>query len=421
MRLYTVIICAVLAVTSLAACTPNTIEEAPPSSALPEAPSSQSAPSSVPLPEPEPKAEFNEAPAAELTTPGEITVYKIDPESGIFGAYKFAVEGDGITLLDIATAVENQMEIIIPIRGITQQKGMVIVDLDQSFIESYSDAKAEQILNTLAATLRQNHASFEWIQYQQNGEVGIFGEMWEIPPLKLIEGSSEEFDAIRAAIPYEGLQLDLFMPNELLYKNLDEKNLELTRFVTMLGLMRADISSPTELKNEHLLETALRVTKHYSSAPFDAQNYKPELKAFEAPASEILGLAEDWFWLREHIEQSIKLLYGSEIVPNHEDYGKYRYIAELGVYTPPHMGEGYGIAPVIFSYEDLGDRYRLELAYIVHSMGGYFDPDGQGIDWDKPIPEASLKQYVETKSKRREIILNKTDDGGLTFFSHKYI
>lgn len=413
MRFESILLCAVMAVSFLAACTPrigmdSSVSSTPPalSSDAPSVPF-ESESSTGP-------AEAIDAPVAELKIPGEIMVYKLLQDAGIFEPYKVLAGKDEVTLLDIAAAVENQLDVSIPIKKITQQKGMVVVDIAESFIDTYPKAEVYQILTTLAATLQQNHRSFEWIQYQLDGTVGVFGEQYEIPPLKLLGGSAEEFAAIRAKVPYEGLQERYSVEDIIL--DTDGTGKKLANYLAILRLVDEDISSLAEFDNEKALETAIFATKWYTSNPDYGENYAPELKPMEAPASEALGFYEDWFWLKEHVEQSAKQLFGGDFVLKHQDIGKYRYLDAVGVYTPPHMGGGYGVIPVIFGYEDLGDRYKIQLAYILMSEGGYSDPDsGDFIDYE------NLKQYAQTKSKRREAVVRKMEDGHLVLVSQKYL
>lgn len=355
------------------------------------------------------------SPPAELKTPGEITVYVASANSDIFESYVVPIDKEDATLLDIADAVAKQLEVTIPIKSIIQQKGMVTVDLSDSFLTDYGKEEAERILTTLAITLQENHFSFETVLYQENGEAGVFGsDLWNIPPLKLVEDTADEYAAIRAKVPYEGLRE---------YNNLgepiietDETGTKLTRFISYLPLFEKDILSPKDIDNKQALKSVIFATKGYFSSSQSEETYAPELKPLEAPISETLGFREEMFWLKEHIEASAHLLFGNDFEIKHEDANHYTYHETVGVYTPPYMGGGFINIPIIFSYEDLGDSYKVELAYIVRGMDGYVDPDT-----DNRINENELKQYAENNSKRREIILKKTADGNFTFVSHKYL
>lgn len=344
------------------------------------------------------------APEAQLATPGQITVYVKSRDSDLFTGHVLPVQGGNITLMELVAAVEGQLGVEIPVLSVTQQKGMVTVNLAGSFPEDYTKGQMEQILTTLAATLQQNHRTFEWIQYQLEGEVGIFGEEYPIPPLKLLEGDPEEFAAIRAQIPYEGLQQ---YPVEGILET-DETGQRLAEYLSLVNLPYETVSSLSDLANEHKLRTSVSATRHYETYE-GSDTYRPELKPLEAPASELIGFLEQWFWLKEHVEESAKLLYGEDVSLVHGDFGKYRYLELLGVYTPPHMGGGGQTIPVIFEYEDLGDRLQAEIAYVVAGMEGYVAPLGPG-EWED-IPQDQLEAYLRDKARRYEVVVQKLEDG----------
>lgn len=360
-----------------------------------------------------------DSPLAELRTPGEIKVY-IKNNSDIFDCINVPVSKEEVTLLDIVTITADKMGFKIPVKGITQQKGMVVVDIKASFLEDYSKQEIESLLTSVGVTLRQNHLSFEWIQYQVDSEVGSFGKEFELPPLKLLEGSKEEYKAIRKQIPYEGVDFDtLAAENPILPADETAK-----KFITFLSVFRSfstEFASPKEIPPENFLEDAIFATAHYSSDSVYGDNYRPELEAFAAPASEILGIPEDWFWLEEHIEATAKQIYGENINYKNMSLGIFPYLETLGVYTPPHMGIGYNVLPVVFSYEDIGGGYRIEAAFIVEGMGGYIDVEADNLSSDNPfIPAEDLKEYVQTKSKHHEIILLKNGDS-FTIQSNKIL
>lgn len=350
-----------------------------------------------------------DAPAAELVLPGQITVYVKNPDSDIFTPSIIPVQTGNTTLLELVAAVEEQLQVEIPVLSITQQKGMVVIDLAGHLIGDYPKSHIEQILTTLAITLQQNHRTFEWIQYQLDGVVGVFGEEYPIPPLKLLEGTPEEFAAIRARIPYEGLQV---YPVESLLET-DDTGQKLAEYLSLLNLPGQTISSAAEIENSHILQTALFATMHYETYP-ESETYRPELKPLEAPASELLGFSEQWFWLKEHVEESARQLYGEDVLVIHESFGNYRYLDLLGVYTPPHMGGGGQTIPIIFGYEISENRIRAEVAYVSASMQGYSNPE----TWES-IPQAQVKEYAQTKSTRYEVTVTQTGDKRFLLESQK--
>jgi len=398
---YKVFYCLLLAIFLLTSCTGRDSQSETPSISEPSVSVSDEASTLSSSTEEDSLPERIDAPVVELAVPGQITVYVKNPNSDIFTPYVIPAQDSllkNITLLELVSAVEDQLQIEIPVLSITQRKGMVVIDLAGHFIEDYAKSQVEQILTTLAATLQQNHRTFEWIQYQLDGVVGVFGEQYTIPSLKLLEEDPEEFAAIRAQIPYEGLNI---YPAQSILET-DDIGKKLIEYLSLLDLPTNTVTTLADIKNDHILQTAVFATKHYETYP-DSENYKPELKPFEAPASELLGFVEQWFWLKEHVEESARLLYGEDVSLVHGDFGKYRYLDLLGVYTPPHMGGGGQTIPVIFGYEESGNRLRAEVAYVVAGMGGYLDPE----TWEE-IPQDQLKEYVQTKSIRYEVAVKKT-------------
>ena len=359
------------------------------------------------------------SPPVELKTSGMITVYQIRNNSDIFEAFETAIDTEEVFLADIVTAVAKQMQVTIPVLSITQQKGMVVIDLDESFIENKSKAKMVQILNSLGATMRENHRTFEWVQYQLAGEIGVFGEKWEIPLLRMLETESPEiFAAIRAQIPYEGLQPAAPVKK---FTETDATAQKIAEYLAMVRIIDKDITSPQQLEKHQILQSLMYVTKWYSTYPSEADHYVPELKPFEAPAYDLLGMSEDWFWLEEHVEESARLLFGDDFVVEHGDFSHYRYLAPLGVYTPPHIGGGYNVIPVVLSYEDLGDQYRAEIVYLTEGMGGYAAPTSSNTNeaWIE-VAEKDIPSFIQT-APRREVILQKAADGRLVLVSHRFL
>lgn len=356
-----------------------------------------------------------DAPPADLLTPGLITVYKYH-DSGIYEPSEHSLSSEkDPTLLDIVRAVEADLDMSFPIISITQRKGFVEINIAERFIQDYSKAKCYTFLHTLAATLRENHRSFEWLQYQSNGVVGIYGEQWKIPPLRLVEGKPEDFTALRAQIPYEGLEVRYISESVI---DTDETGRKIIEYLTRLPVFFNDISSISELDNPWILHILLENTKPYFSSP-DNPDYRPELRPFSAPASEIVGFREDMFWLKEHVEATARLLFGDDYSVKHESFSKYLYMEHLGVYTPPHVGVGSYTLPVLLSYEEIDGGYKAEVAYFSDSMGGIMDSDAE--NWDTPLEIEEIKDYALTKSKRSEVILKKAEDGRLLFVRHRYL
>lgn len=140
----------------------------------------------------------------------------------------------------------------------------------------------------------------------------------------------------------------------------------------------------------------------------DSDIFTPRTVPVRDKAPDLLTLLD----LVSAVEESARRLYGENVSLTHGDSGRYRYLDLLGVYTPPHMGGGQ-VVPIILGDEDLGDRLRGEVAYVV-AGSGYMAPG----TWEE-IPENGLKEYVHTRSARYEVLVKKTGDNWFLFQSQR--
>ena len=427
MRRYVAFAFAVGIILLCAACAPNTPAEEPttvPTTIPPTIVATQATTTTVPTTAVNVSANTLkpvDTPPLALRVPGAITVYQMRERGDIFEPYGQEVAAaDTLFLLDIVTAVEKQMAVSIPVLGITQQKGMVVVDLAESFIADNTKLKVAQILNTLAATFQQNHLTFEWIQYRLNSEVGVFGERWETPPLKLLESESPEvFAALRAQIPYEGLQRYAAVPALV---PTDATGQKIADYMALVRIIDKDITSPQQLEGYQVLQALMLVTQYHTTTSYGQERYTPALKPLEAPAAELLDMGEDCFYLKEHVEESARLLFGDDFTFKHESFNGYMYLEPLGVYTPPHRGGGYNVIPVVLSYTDLGDSYRAEIVYLTQGMGGYASPAPRDSEefWVE-VAEKDIPDFIQNTAERREVVLKKAADGRLVLVSHRFL
>lgn len=360
------------------------------------------------------------APPAELKEAEVITVYRAYLYTDIFEPTKVTLDKDDLTVLDIIREAEKVLEVKLPILSVTEDRGMVTVNLSHNFTDTYNKREIDAILSTVGMTLRENVKNYNDLIYQIDGETGPFDEWYTLPVLKLIDGTPKEYAAIRAKVPYEGLNS---IPNILEY---DETGNKIAGFLSRLLPLDKDITSVKELDNQYILLTAIFQTKYYltESAEGEEERYREVLKPIEGPVSGKLitnGPIEIQYWLKEHLEQSARLIFGEYVTLTHEDlYNyKFKYFDIEGVYTPPHTEVGPHPRPFLLDYKDMGDRYRVKVAYVLESLGyepPYIDPDTQ-----EGISEAELKDYVKTKCRQREVILRKAEDGSLQFVSHRYL
>ncbi len=356
------------------------------------------------------------SPPAELRIPGTVNVYRFFGDGQIYETTETAYSGEG-NLLAIMNHIVGSLGVTepLPILGITQQKGFVTVNFDQRLLDQFDKGALYELLTTLVMTLRQNAMSVETVQFQLNGEVGIFGETYEPAPLAFAPGDPAEFAAILAAIPYEGIQ---WREIEWPIKPMDGTAEEISQFLSVLGRIDEDAASPAELNPVDLRVSCIQATAHYWSTPneWEPERYRKELTPIADSVSAKLGMTEDMFWIADHVRQTARLLCGDDFLLPLEGSSHWQYFEQEGVITPPHMGGGYNVLPFVLNYEAISDGYRVEAVYVYEGMGGYFvwgDENG--------IPENQLADFVQNKAPRREIILKRAADGGLRFVSHRFL
>lgn len=356
------------------------------------------------------------SPPAELKIPRTVRIYRFFDDGQLYETNETAYSGEE-NLLAVINHIAGAINVAqpLPILGITQQKGFVVVNFHESLLDQLHKGELYELLTTLVMTLRQNVMTVETVQFQLGGEVGIFGETYEPTPLAFAPGDPAEFTAICESIPYEGIQPRFVtMPIE----PIDETAKEISLFLSTLGKIERNVATPLELEPSELRLSCILATAYYWSTPSanEPQRYQKELAPIADSVSAKLGMTEEMFWIAGHVRQTAKLLCGDDFSLPLEDDSKWRYFEQEGVITPPHMGGGYNVLPFVLNYAATADGYRVEAVYIYEGMGGYFvwsDENG--------IPENQLADFVQNRAPRREITLKRADDGGLRFVSHRFL
>ena len=364
------------------------------------------------------------SPPAELVIPGTINVYRFFGDGQIYEAKETAYSGEG-NLLAAMNHIAGSLGVTepLPILSITQQKGFVVVNFGDSLLDQFDKSTLNELLTTLVMTLQRNVMTVENMQFQLDGEVGVFGETFDPPPLAFAPGDPAEFAAICAGIPYAGLPTVLpYIPETLsaLAGPDDGTAQEIMLFLSALGQIEKDAASPAELDQERLTMSCIWATAPYYSAPYDSdkEHYRKELGPIADSVSAKLGMREDMFWIAEHVRQTARLLCGDDFTLQltEENCAPWKYFEQEGVITPPHMGGGYDVLPFVLDYKATTEGYRVEAVYIYASMGGYSLWQSENV-----IPENQLADFVQNKAPRREIILKRAADGGLRFVSHRFL
>ncbi|MEA5134907.1 MAG: hypothetical protein VB035_02065 [Candidatus Fimivivens sp.] len=385
---------------------------------------SESGSSEASTKKPELAVEIATSPVVELRTPQVLYVYRFFSKGRMYEKKEITFM-DEPTLLSVINRTTEAcgFEEPLPIISVKESNFVhFVIDFDKSLLDRVSEREMYELFSTLVMTLQQNLRSSGPIQFTLEGDVEAFGGSYDPAPLVLAEGDPAEFAAICASIPYEGLQTEPpYVTDELaeLTKPIDATMGEITEFLSILGQIEKDAASPAELDQERLVMSCILATAHYWSIPYESEptQYRKELAPIADSVSTKLGITEDMFWIADHVRQTARLLCGDDFTLQltQKNCDPWSYFEQEGVITPPHMGGGYALLPVVLNYKATADGYRVEAVYIYDSMDGFSLWGGDNI------PEAQLADFVQHKAPRREIILKRADDGKLRFVSHRFL
>jgi hypothetical protein len=233
------------------------------------------------------------------------------------------------------------------------------------------------------------------------------------PPSEKIEYplTSEEYAAIRALVPYEGL---VFIErNEDWYDSfLDEQGeigKKLYKYVNTLNLGNYEAQSPHNLDDEYIILTTIKATKPFATSPYYVDlfnlSYLPELE----PIVNTISSDSYMLWLKEHVEQSAKLLFGEDFEVNHGEAYYYFYNETSGAYGA-FTGNG-AMYSFIFGYEDFGDSYRVEVAYF-GEYGSFFDLSTfeDIAHYNDDNISNTLREYMQNRATRYHLYMLKQND-----------
>ena len=380
-----------------------------------------------------------DAPPAVLNQPdGTLLLYRYLPESELYEAAKFLTMPESPTLWDVFLAVADEVldaDELPKVNSISIQKNYITCDLSADWLDRFYKAELNEFCNSLVMTMQQNGLC-ENMGFLIDGEVGLLGGgVWETPALKLLNsGDPKEFDAIRASIPYTGIDepdsilcSDWYGPLERpeALQN-DETADEILRVLTLTGDLKEDFDTPAGRNGNDTILYLIWATNCITTNPND-ENYDAQtaqtLLPLAAAVSERLGAPEDWFWLREHIEETARILYGDGFVAEHQQPSlPYKWFETEGVYTPPHMGGGWSITPYLYSYTENDGVITAEVAYLCESYGGTYDAAYYRDENAKQL--ASLEEVMDclaNTAQRRTVTLRRENDGRLTLQSHHFI
>lgn len=330
------------------------------------------------------------------------------PKEQVYQVIELPMPKEGVTTLSVVQTVANALGFEFDVNSITRHKQMLVLDLPSSLVKgTLSDPTAEaMLLNSISMTLLINGNDVGFTmdggQYRSSNTTlpndGYGG--YQPPELKLAVKAGE-YDAIRASIPYPGLCTQSFkIPDYIL--SYDATGKALADYLVMVGLPGEDFDSPDQIPPAHLLKQALLACYLYQDYAVNPE-YQPEFLYQPQLLPITVAVGDSIVYLREHVEQSARLIFGDTVTLQHQTVGAYLWHEKEGVYTPPHMGGGGPNVPVIFSYEDKGSRYEAEVAYMQYGLDCFF------VD-DQPASGQKLLDYVQNQAARYRVVVLKKGD-----------
>ena len=351
-------------------------------------------------------------------------LYRFIPESGLYDVNKLLDLDYDYDCNDIFNLVTDELfpnHEIPAVNSMTLNKSYFICDLSEEWLDTFNKGQLYEFCNTLAMTLIKS-GYCESVGFRIDGKIGLLGdEVWSLAELKVLEGgNAEQFSKIREAIPYTGLAIDgaehYFDFSKALKK--DNKAVEISRLLKLAGELTNEFEHPSDNDMRYAVQYLIWATEPVD-IDANSEDYNVDtaqtIMPVAASVSQRLAMQENCFWLKEHIEQTAKTVYGDDIVIVHQDpIYPYRWFETEGVYTPPHMGGAGKLIPHLYSYTDMGGVITAEVAYLKENMQGIYIPE-----LDKTTESYDeVDNYLLNTATRHKVKLQRADDGRLTVRSH---
>lgn len=113
--------------------------------------------------------------------------------------------------------------------------------------------------------------------------------------------------------------------------------------------------------------------------------------------------------VKEHMEKTARLIFGDDVLLQHDDTPWFTYNKDLEIYTA--LGAGVPVnTPIVRQYEDMGEYLEAEIAYL-----GTFVDD---LDYYQGEELIALCENAEPIYRTR---LGKREDGTIYYLSHEIV
>ncbi len=340
------------------------------------------------------------------------------PKEQVYQVAALPMPQQGVSSLAVIQAVAGVLGVSLDVNAIARHKQMLVVDLPAATVNGpLADAEQEAvILNSIGMSLGINGNDVGFTmdggQYRSANltlENDGYGR-YQPPDLKLAVKAGE-YDAIRASIPYPGPKTgQLEYPGYVV--ELDATGKALADYLVTVGLPGEDFDDPAQIDPLHVLEQAIELCYLIQYDNINPE-YQPEFVYQPQLFPIVVAVRDSVMILGEHVEQSARLIFGDAVTLRHQNVFKYTWHEAEGVYTPPHMGGGGPLVPIILGYEDKGDRYEAEVVYMQYGLDCFY-VDGE------PATGQKLLDYVKNRAPRHRAVVLKKGDGLLIQSIHKH-
>ncbi len=362
-----------------------------------------------------------------LYTDSRKILYHFIPESGLYDVGKLLELDDDANYNDVFNAVTDKVfpgKEIPTVNSMAMNKAYIVCDLGEDWLDTFNKGQLYEFCNTLVMTLQKN-GYCESVGFRIDGEIGLLGgEVWDLAELKVLNSvDAEQFAAIRANIPYSGLKLhggEHYFDFAKELKN-DSKAVEIHRILKLAGELTNEFGHPSDNDMEYAIQHLIWATEPVKLDPAN-ENYDvltaQAVMPIAASVSQRLAMLENYFWFKEHIEETARIIYGDDVEIKHrQPLLPYKWFEAEGVYTPPHMGIDWNLIPHLYSYTEIGGVITAEVAYLRSTTQGFYNAaaDKQMDNYD------DVDQYLMNDAVRHEVTLLRASDGRLTLRGHRLI
>ena len=357
-------------------------------------------------------------------------IYIYEPYQCKYEVFEYKVEDSKATLNQLVNETVNRLNSSVDKESfkvsVSVHKNMAVVDFydttDAFWNYLYNEKNHDEFLNSIAMTLSQS-AGYSPVGFTLDGGKQFKTEFVTLnddgyghydPPELYAKISGEEYAQLRATFPYDDSWKEDPIPAfdyvNFLTKAYDDsvtlrpEGMDILLFAA--GRM-GTFSSPDEISDKAKVSAATSVLD--CTGTFYVEEYTPAAKA-------ISEAVMDDFIPKEWVEEFVKEVFGPEAKVDHVSANHYTYHAEVGVYTPPHMGGWADYFPYVFDVKETAEGYEAEVAYAYIGMGGYGMEPGAwyadfNYDYEKLEDDPVAMDFIENKLPRYKVNFKKTDEG----------